>query len=75
VGGALTLIGETTRPGGSLQVTLDGHSRTLHLHSSKLRVRQTLAGFRAKAGTHHLKLTVLGGTVSLEGYGISVRTS
>lgn len=74
VGGALTLIGETTRAGGMLRVTLDGHSRTLHLHSSKLRVRKTLTSFRAKAGTHHLALTVLGGTVALEGYGISART-
>jgi hypothetical protein len=74
VGGALTLIGETTRAGGKLKVTLDGHSRTLHLHSSKLRVRQTLGSFKAKAGTHHLTLTVLGGTVALEGYGISTRT-
>jgi phosphatidylinositol-3-phosphatase len=74
VGGALTLIGETTRAGGKLQVTLDGRSRTLHLHSSKLRVRRTLATFKAKSGTHHLKLTVSGGAVALEGYGISVRT-
>jgi hypothetical protein len=74
VGGALSLIGETTPGGGKLEVTLDGHSRTLHLHSSKLRVRQTLGTFTAKAGTHHLRLTVRGGTVALEGYGISVRT-
>jgi hypothetical protein len=74
VGGALSLIGETTPGGGKLEVTLDGHSRTLHLHSSKLRVRRTLGTFKAKAGTHHLRLTVRGGTVALEGYGISVRT-
>jgi hypothetical protein len=74
VGGALTLIGETTPGSGKLEVTLDGHSRTLHLHSSKLRVRRTLATFKAKPGTHHLRLTVRGGTVALEGYGISVRT-
>jgi hypothetical protein len=43
------------------------------MHSSKLRVRQTLGSFTAKAGTHHLTLTVLGGTVALEGYGISTR--
>jgi hypothetical protein len=73
-GGSLTLIGETTPGGGKLQVTLDGHSRTLHLHSSKTRVRRTLGTFKAKAGTHHLRLTMLGGTVALEGYGISVRT-
>jgi len=73
-GGALTLVGETTPAGGKLQVTLDGHSRTLHLHSSKLRVRRTLGIFKAKAGTHHVRLTVRGGTVALEGYGISVRT-
>jgi hypothetical protein len=73
VGGALTLIGETTRAGGRLQVTLDGHGRVLHLRSSKLRVRQTLASFKARTGTHHLQLTVLGGTVALEGYGISDR--
>lgn len=74
VGRTLTLIGETTRAGGKLKVTLDGHSRTLHLRSSKLRVRQTLGRFKAKAGTHHLTLTVLGGTVAIEGYGISTRT-
>jgi hypothetical protein len=74
LGATLTLIGETTPAGGKLKVTLDGHSRTLRLHSSKLRVRQTLGTFKAKAGTHHLTLTVLGGTVALEGYGISTRT-
>jgi hypothetical protein len=74
VGGSLTLIGETSPGGGKLQVTLDGHNRTLHLHSSKPRVRRTLGTFKSKAGTHHLRLTVLGGTVALEGYGISVRT-
>ena len=74
VGAALTLIGETTRGGGRLLVTFDGHSRTLRLHSSKLRVRAALARFKAKTGTHHLKLTVLAGTVALEGYGISDRT-
>jgi hypothetical protein len=74
VGGTLTLIGETTPAGGKLKVTLDGHSRTLRLHSSKLRVRQTLGTFKTKAGKHHLTLTVLDGTVALEGYGISTRT-
>jgi hypothetical protein len=75
VGGTLTLIGETTPTGGRLRVTLDGHSRTLHLHSSKLRVRQTLGSFKVKAGTHHLKLTVRSGIVAVEGYGISARSS
>jgi phosphatidylinositol-3-phosphatase len=74
LGGTLTLIGETTPVVGKLKVTLDGHSRTLRLHSSKLHVRQTLGTFKAKAGKHHLTLTVLDGTVALEGYGISTRT-
>jgi hypothetical protein len=74
VGQTMTLIGETTPTGGRLQVTLDGHRRTLRLRSSKVRVRQTLGSFAAKPGTHHLTLTVLGGTVALEGYGIASRT-
>ena len=73
-GATLSRVGEQTARGSILRVTLDGHSRTLHLHSSKLRVRRTLGTFKAKSGTHHLTLTVLGGTVALEGYGISVRT-
>lgn len=74
VGGTLNLIGETTKAVGKLEVTLDGRSRTLHLHSSRQRVRQVLGTFRAKTRTHHLKLTVSAGTVALEGYGIASRT-
>ncbi|MGI8713771.1 MAG: alkaline phosphatase family protein [Solirubrobacteraceae bacterium] len=74
VGATLTLIGETTPAGGSLAVTLDGHSRTLKLHSAKVRRRLALGTFRSGAETHHLKLTVLSGTVALEGYGIAART-
>ena len=74
VGGTLTLIGETTPAGGKLKVTLDGHSRTLKLHSAKAKRRLLLGTFKAKPGTHHLKLTVVSGTVALEGYGIASRT-
>jgi hypothetical protein len=73
-GGTVTVIGETSRSGGRLKVTLDGHSRTLRLHSSKLAVRKRLATFKVKSGTHHLKLTVLSGTVAVEGYAIADRT-
>ena len=74
VGGALSVIGETTATGGLLRVTLDGRSRTLHLHSRRLRRRRVIYTSAVAAGVHHLKLVDVRGLVALEGLAIASRT-
>jgi hypothetical protein len=74
VGGALSLIGETTAQGGVLRVVLDGRSRTLHLHSSRLRRRRVIYAAAVTPGVHHLKLVDMRGLVALEGLAIASRT-
>ena len=74
VGGALSVIGETTAHGGVLRVTLDGHSRTVHLRSSRLRRRRVIYTAAVKPGVHHLKLVDVRGLVALEGLAIASRT-
>ena len=76
VGGSVSLIGERSPAGGKLKLTLDGHTATVKLHSNRRELRQTLSTRSAKTGrTHHLRLTVVSGTVAIEGYGIASRTS
>lgn len=74
VGGAFSLIGERTARGGVLQVTLDGHRRTLRLHAGRLHRRLTLLTVPVRMGVHHLKLRSIRGLVAIEGYGIMART-
>ena len=74
VGGALLVIGETTARGGVLRVTLDGRSRTLHLHSRRLQRRRVVYSALVKPGVHHLKLVAVRGLVALEGLAIASRT-
>jgi hypothetical protein len=74
VGGATTIIGETTARGGVLRVTLDGRSRTLHLRSRSLHRRRVLYSAGVRTGVHHLKLVAESGLVSLEGLAIASRT-
>ncbi len=73
VGGSLSVIGETTSRGGLLRVTLDGRSRTLHLHSRRLRRRRVIYTSAVAAGVHHLKLVDVSGLVALEGLAIASR--
>jgi hypothetical protein len=70
-GGSLAVIGERGPHGGSARVTLDGHARTIALHSTRVRTRQVIYRARLSRGRHHLTITVLRGAVSLEGYAIS----
>jgi phosphatidylinositol-3-phosphatase len=74
VGGALSVIGETTARGGVLRVVLDGRSRTLRLHSRRLRRRRIIYSAAVTPGVHHLKLVDVRGLVVLEGLAIASRT-
>ncbi len=74
VGGALSVIGETTARGGTLRVTLDGRSRTLRLHSARLHPRHVIYRTAVKPGVHHLKLVDVRGLVAIEGLAIASRT-
>jgi hypothetical protein len=76
VGGSVSLIGERSPAGGKLTVTLDGHTEVVKLSSKKRELRQTLVTLSVRTGhKHHLRLTVDSGTVAIEGYGITSRTS
>jgi hypothetical protein len=74
VGGALSLIGETTARGGVLTVILDGRSRTLRLHSDRLHRRRIIYRAEVKPGVHRLRLVDRHGLVALEGLAIASRT-
>ncbi len=74
VGGNLNLIGETTPAGGAAKVTVDGHSRTIHLHSSRRHTERVLYAKNLNSRVHHLTVKVLRGTVALEGVAITART-
>jgi hypothetical protein len=74
VGGALSVIGETTARGGAMRVTLDGHTRTVRLGSSRLRRRRVIYAAAVKPGVHRLKLADARGLVALEGLAIASRT-
>ena len=60
---------------GKLKVTVDGKSKTLNLHAAKSKFDQTLGTFKVKTGKNTVKLTVVSGTVAIEGYGIASRTA
>jgi hypothetical protein len=75
-GGNVTLIGEKGPADGKLEVTLAGRIRTLNLHAAKAEVDQELGTFKVKkAGKNTLKLSVVSGTVAIEGYAIASRTA
>jgi hypothetical protein len=74
-GGNLSLVGEKGPKDGKLKVTVDGKSKTLNLHAAKAKFDQTLGTFKVKTGKNTVKLTVVSGTVAIEGYGIASRTS
>jgi hypothetical protein len=74
VGGALSLIGERTAGGGVLRVTLDGHTRTLHLHARRPQRRRVIYRVSVARGVHRLRLVDVRGFVALEGLAIASRT-
>jgi phosphatidylinositol-3-phosphatase len=74
-GGNLSLVGEKGPKDGKLKVTVDGKSKTLNLHAAKSKFDQTLGTFKVKTGKNTVKLTVVSGTVAIEGYGIASRTA
>jgi hypothetical protein len=72
-GGTVALIGERTRGGGVARVTLDGRAHTIHLHSSKRLVRRVVFRATLRSRTHRLTVSVVSGTVALEGVAVSSR--
>jgi hypothetical protein len=74
-GGNLSLIGEKGPKNGKLKVTVDGKSKTLNTHAAKAKYDQTLATYKVKTGKNTVKLTVVSGTVAIEGYAIVSRTA
>jgi hypothetical protein len=73
VGGSVAVIGERTARGGVARVTFDGHTRIIHLHAARLRTRQVIYRAAAKTRRHRLTITVVRGTVALEGVAITAR--
>jgi phosphatidylinositol-3-phosphatase len=72
-GGAVLLIGERTRRGGIARVTLDGRRRLIHLHAPHRLTRRVIYRAAVSAGAHRLRITVVRGTVALEGFAIASR--
>jgi len=72
-GGELAIVGERSPRGGRIRVILDGHSRTIDLHSARTHARQLLFVRRPEFGRHRLTIRVLSGTVALEGLAIQSR--
>ena len=74
VGGALSIIGETTAKGGVLRVAVDGRSRTVRLRSERPRRRRVIYSASLTPGVHRLRLLDVRGLVALEGLAIASRT-
>ena len=73
LGGSVAVIGERTAGGGLARVTFDGRTRTIHLHAARLMTRQVIYRAAAKTRRHRLTITVVRGTVALEGVAITAR--
>ena len=73
-GGAVTLIGRKWSRGGVARVTLDGHTRTIGLHSARNRARVVVYRSAVRSGRHRLQVQVVSGDVALEGVAIAVRS-
>lgn len=74
VGGSLAVIGERTPAGGVVRITFDGHTRLVSLYAPRRRTRVVI--FRAtvrRARVSQLALSVVRGTVAIEGYAITAR--
>ncbi len=73
VGGALAIIGERSRAGGAIRLTIDGRTRTIRLHAKRTRVRQIIYRAKIRFGRHRVTIRVLSGKVALEGLAITNR--
>jgi phosphatidylinositol-3-phosphatase len=73
-GGFVSVIGDMTRHGGTMLVTVDGRSRTISLNAKRLHRRRVLCTVKVTSGVHHLKVTDMRGLVALEGLAIADRT-
>jgi len=74
-GGDLAILGDVSRAGGRARVTLDGHSRTIGLRAAHAHARVVLYRARLRLRHHRLAITVLNGTVALEGLAITGRVA
>jgi hypothetical protein len=72
-GGELAIVGARSPRGGRIRVTLDGHSRTIDLHSPRTHARELLLVTRSRFGHHRLAIRVLSGMVALEGLALGSR--
>jgi len=72
-GSSLQIVGDLSRRGGRVRITLDGRARTISLHAGRTRRRVTLYSARLRSRRHRLTIRVLAGTVTLEGLGIASR--
>jgi YD repeat-containing protein len=74
VGGTLAIIGERSPSGGVMRVTFDGRSRLVRLHATRRRTRQVLfRGPVRKSRANRVMISVVRGTVAIEGYAITAR--
>jgi hypothetical protein len=73
LGGDVAIVGERSRAGGRVLVTLDGGGRSVDTRAGSSRRRVVLYRARVRTGRHRLRLTVLSGTVALEGVAITAR--
>jgi hypothetical protein len=69
-GGEIAVIGERGPNAGRIRVTLDGHTRTIDLHSPRTHIRRVLFRARPRVGRHRLTIRVLSRTVAIEGFAI-----
>jgi hypothetical protein len=72
-GGSLEIIGARGPRDGVARVTLDGRSRTVHLHSAHPRAGAVVYRARVSTGRHRLTVRVLSGKLPLEGLAIAER--
>ncbi len=70
-GTSISLIGDTGRRGGVARVTIGGITRRVHFSSRRRARRRIVYAMRLRPGAHHLRLKVLHGLVSIEGYAIT----
>jgi hypothetical protein len=72
-GGSLTLIGDRTRAGGTLEVIVDGHARTVRLDAARLNRRRVVMRIALREGRHRVTVRDVRGLVALEGVAIADR--
>ena len=70
LGGDLAILGALSPAGGRARVTLDGRRQVIDLHSGRPRPLAIIYRARLRPGRHRLSVSVLSGTVALEGFAI-----